>query len=49
MKKTYIHPQMEIVKITSKSLMLAGSPGIGGSYSGGDILSREEDFDNFDE
>ena len=35
MKKTYKNPEIEVVKIASKSQMLAGSPGLGGEYGGG--------------
>ena len=49
MKKKYIDPEMVIVKIASKSQMLAGSPGLGGDYGGGEILSRENDFFDEDE
>jgi len=49
MKKTYINPAMEIVKIASRSQMMAGSPGLGGDYNGGSILSRRDDSDWEDE
>lgn len=51
MKKTYINPTMEIVKIASQTQMLAGSnPTLGGSYDGSSsILSRESDWDDDDE
>ena len=49
MKKTYINPAMEIVKIASRSQMLTTSPGLGGTYGGGEILSRENDWDDDDE
>lgn len=46
MKKTYKNPEMEIIKISSKMQMLAGSdPELGGEYSGGDVLSNETEFD----
>lgn len=47
MKKKYMIPTTEVVKIESHKIM-AGSPGLGGNYGGGTILSREEDF-SFDE
>ena len=54
MKKTYINPTMAVIKIASKTQMLAGSvdgfnSGLnttGGSGSG--ALSREFDFDDED-
>ena len=45
MKKTYISPSMEIIKIASQTQMMAGSPGVGGDYNGGTVLSREYDDD----
>ncbi len=47
MKKTYISPSMEVIKIASQTQMMAGSPGLGGNYGGGEVLSREYD-DDFD-
>lgn len=44
MKKQYINPEMEIVKIESRQL-LSGSPILGGEYGGETPLSREYDFD----
>ena len=44
MKKKYINPAMEIVKIETQQV-IAGSPGLGGEYGGGSVLSREFDFD----
>ena len=48
MKKTYINPEMAIVKIASHTQMLTSSPGLGGDYSGGEILSRGSN-DSWDE
>lgn len=46
MKKTYMIPQMDVVKIESHQLM-AGSPGLEGEYGGGTILAPGvEEFDN---
>jgi len=42
MKKKYINPAMEIVKIETQQV-IAGSPDLGGEYGGGGILSREFD------
>ena len=38
---------MEVVDIKANTQLLAGSPGLGGNYGGGGILSR--DVDDFDE
>ena len=46
MKKTYINPEIEVVKIQTQQ-MLAGSPGLGGEYGGGTPESRE-DNDEYD-
>ena len=46
MKKTYIIPAMEVIKIASQTQMMAGSPGLGGDYNGsGPVLSPEMDDD----
>ena len=44
MKKQYMNPTMEIVKIGTPQLM-AGSPVLGGEYGGGTTLSRDMEFD----
>lgn len=46
MKKQYINPEMEVMNIQSQAL-LAGSPGKGGEYGGGGVLSRETEFDPY--
>ena len=47
MKKTYMNPTMMVVDIKTNTQLLAGSPGLGGNYGGGGILSREvDDFDD---
>ncbi|MBR4920818.1 MAG: hypothetical protein IKZ62_05820 [Prevotella sp.] len=44
MKKKYMNPTTEVIKIEPHKIM-AGSPGLnGGEYPGGIILSRENDF-----
>ena len=44
MKKTYINPTIQVVKIQTQQ-MLASSPALGGEWSSTDpILSREEYF-----
>lgn len=48
MKKTYKCPKMEVVEINHQTL-LAGSPGLGGSYTGGTILAPEMSIDDDDE
>ena len=46
MKKTFVSPKMETVKI-EVSQMIASSPGLGGSWSSADpILGREGDLDD---
>ena len=52
MKKTYINPKMKVVE-TKRHMLLAGSPGLQGTYSGGRVLAPrmggdDDDFD-FDE
>ena len=42
MKKKYMIPTTEVVKIESHKIM-AGSPTLSGEYDGGGILSREDD------
>lgn len=42
MKKIYMIPQMDIVKMESHQLM-AGSPGLEGNYDGGTILAPGQD------
>ncbi|MBQ9676860.1 MAG: hypothetical protein IJV44_01835 [Prevotella sp.] len=47
MKKTYINPEMEVIKINAPQIM-AGSPGFGGEFGGGTPESREfEDLEDF--
>ena len=47
MKKTYINPQLEIVKLSAVQLLAGSDPKLGGEYGGGDVLGREDDF-NFE-
>ncbi len=47
MKKTYIIPEMEIVKVHSPQILSGSTPQLGGEYNGGDVLGRELD-DEFD-
>ena len=49
MKKTYINPKMEIVKIASQTQMLAGSKVSMGSGNASEWGARENDFDDFDD
>ena len=44
MKKKYINPAMEIVKIETQQV-IAGSPGLGGQYNGDTPESRFFDYD----
>jgi hypothetical protein len=43
MKKTYMIPTLQVVKI-QPSRILAGSPELTGTYTGGTVLSRESKF-----
>ena len=51
MKKTYINPKMEVVEMNHQTLLAGSTPGLGGKYTGGDILAPEQsiDDDDFDE
>jgi hypothetical protein len=49
MKKQYINPSMEVVKIEARQLLTGSDPKLGGSYGGGTILSRRGRFDEDDE
>lgn len=40
MKKTYIEPKNTVVRINVEA-MIASSPALTGTYSGGEVLSRE--------
>ncbi|MBQ8657348.1 MAG: hypothetical protein IJ527_09930 [Prevotella sp.] len=46
MKKQYINPEIEVVNIETHALM-AGSPGAGGEFGGGGVLSREGDVNPY--
>lgn len=48
MKKQYINPVVEIIKVKMSQLM-AGSPDLGGDYNGGEILSRDNADDLWEE
>ena len=47
MKKTYINPEMEIVKVTAMHLLAGSDPQLGGDYNPGSdpVLGREDNFD----
>jgi hypothetical protein len=45
MKKTYMIPTMQVVKIQTAQ-MLAGSPQLNGTYEGGTVLSRQYYWDD---
>jgi hypothetical protein len=53
MKKTYINPAMEIIKIASQTQMLAGSKSLGFGDSVNSAAGAEsrgsDDFDDFDD
>ena len=44
MKKIYINPTLEVVKINTNNQLLAGSIGVGAPGSANDAESREADF-----
>ena len=46
MKKTYKNPTLKVVKV-NPARILAGSPGLTGTYSGGTVLSRQSDFSDW--
>ena len=48
MKKTYMIPTLQVVKIQTTQI-LAGSPGLTGTYSGGQVLSRGAGFSDSDD
>jgi len=47
MKKTYIIPTLQVVKIQTTQF-IAASPGLTGTYTGGTVLSREAGVTNDD-
>lgn len=48
MKKTYINPEMEIVKLKFQNQLLAGSLPKGGEYNGGGVGARPlDEFEGF--
>jgi hypothetical protein len=47
MKKTYINPTLTVVKV-QPARILAGSPGLTGTYSGGTVLGREAEFSDWE-
>ncbi len=47
MKKQYINPEMEVVKVDVPQIM-AGSPGIGGEY-GGELTPQGHFLDDFED
>ncbi len=50
MKKTYMNPSMKVRDMKVKNHFLMASPGLTGTYSsGGTILSRDADMDDWDE
>ncbi len=49
MKKTYMNPSMKVREMKHRSTLLSTSPVLGGTYSGGTILSRDADMDDWDE
>ena len=58
MKKTYINPELEVIKIATQQMLAASTELLDtGSYDGGEIFAPENDFideelfeaDDFDE
>ena len=46
MKKTYINPELEVVKIQTMQMLAASDPILGDEFSEGDpILAPEQEFD----
>ena len=49
MKKTYINPELEVVKIQTMQMLAASDPGLGGGdFGGGDPILAPELGDDFD-
>ena len=48
MKKTYMIPTLQVVKIQTTQF-IAASPGLTGTYNGGKVLSREANFSDSDD
>jgi len=48
MKKTYMIPTLQVVKIQTTQF-IAASPGLTGTYTGGKVLSREANFSESDD
>ena len=46
MKKTYIKPVIQTYQINCKTQLMAGSPQLGGDYTGGTVLSPEMELDD---
>ena len=50
MKKTYMQPSVEVVKVQTETMIAASdSLGLGGQYSGGEIQSKERGTRNSDD
>jgi hypothetical protein len=48
MKKTYIIPELEVVKVQTQQMLAASALGIGDNFTAGeDVLAPEMDLDNF--
>jgi hypothetical protein len=46
MKKTYIKPETKTYTIDCKAQLMTSSPQLGGSYTGGTVLSPEMELDD---
>ena len=50
MKKTYINPEMNVIKIATQQMLAGSSLGISGSTGNtSDLLSRESDCDDWED
>ena len=48
MKKIYIIPELEVVKVQTQQMLAASALGIGDNFTDGeDVLAPEMDLDNF--
>ena len=49
MKKAYINPVLDIVKIETQQVIAVSGPNVGTTYSGEQTLGRNMDFDDDEE
>jgi len=48
MKKAYINPALDIVKIETQQVIAVSGPEVGTTYGGEQTLGRESDFEDED-